>query len=880
MTERDDLGSFRPTRDEASRPQLDGRGRREPLRPDLPRPDPKFAVEHAPGPPVARRAPPHAPVLARPVPSPPHVARSDIEDLAEALPRVARTGPARPTGRVPGVLPAPVLRRESPRDGSGSGASAYRPATGHLPPGGLADDPDDDVPSNGLPRALRWIGVALVGGAAAAVAGAIALMLYAPVDLVRDRLVAEIKARTGRDLIIGGKPQISFWPNVAISVSDVTLSNPPGMVGASLVTMPRLDATIQLWPLLSKQVLVDRLVLQSPRFTLMTDAQGRRNWDFADAGPLDTHPLGTGPRRLQYAKVGPLDINDLPEELRDFAKGATDANRVTRATGADGVSLGRIRIIDGGLMHIDDRTKSGEEFKSIDMTIDAGDAKGPLQASGTFVWRGEGVRLDTRVMPMQALAAGTPAQATIALTSESGQLTFAGTAVGGAVPRLEGQVTAKTPSLAKASVWLGRPVVGEFANGPLTFKGRLVANAAKASLTETNLQAPDLSLTGALALDQTGARPKLTGSVRIADLNVEAFQRLRVLEAPARAQPVVPRASAPLSGQPPAPKSIDDLLRDPLAKPQVRGYLGREGWNEGPLDVSALGIIDIDLRLAFGRMTSQVFNTNQGQVHLIVNGRTAKLIVDDLALHEGKARGTFSFDAANAKPVVSVALSMDGVSLGPLLKDAGAGGLDGRAKVNINVSGMGQTERQIVDTLVGKAEISVPRGTMTGYDVAAIVRGLTQMKLPRGDPDPKAKTDFSDLGASFTIIKGVADNKDFRVVTQDARAIGTGQIALGPRTIDFTVRPKLTVAAQTPSGLGGQGVNLAALDLPVRITGPLARPSVSADFQALMANPAKALEAVDPATRKQVEDTVKGVLSGDEAAKAKARDVLNKLLGR
>jgi AsmA protein len=329
-----------------------------------------------------------------------------------------------------------------------------------------------------------------------------------------------------------------------------------------------------------------------------------------------------------------------------------------------------------------------------------------------------------------------------------------------------------------------------------------------------------------------------------------------------------------------SPQSIEDLLKEPAATPQVRGYLSRDGWKETPLDLSGLGIFDADVRLAFGRLTSQSFNTNQGQVHVVVTGRTAKLVVDDLALHDGKVRGTFAFDAANAKPVLTIAMTLDGVALGPLLKDAGAESIDGRAKVTLNVAGMGHTERQIVDTLAGKAEISVPRGTITGYDVGAIVRGLAKMKLPRGEPDPKAKTEFTDFGAAFTITKGIADNKDFRIVTRDARAIGSGQIALGPRTIDFTVRPKLTAPVETPAGLGGPGVNLAALDLPIRITGPLAQPNVSADLQSLAANPAKALEAVDPATRREVEDTVKGVLAGDEAAKAKARDVLNRLFGR
>ena len=733
-------------------------------------------------------------------------------------------------------------------------------------------DLDDEAPSRGLPRGLRWAGFAAIGLVAAGTAAAIALMIYAPVDLVRDRLVAEVKARTGRDLVIGGRPTVSLWPNVAVSVADVSLSNPPGMAGAPLVTMPRLDATIQLWPLLSKQVLVDQLVLQSPRITLNVDAQGRRNWDFADALPVT-------PRRVQFAKVGALDLDDLPEELRAFATGATDAKRVTRGGSKDGVALGRVRIIDGALTYADARRTHVEEATSIDMTIEAGDVTGPLQAAGTLVWHGEGLRLDTRVMPMKAMLDGAPAQTTFAVSSARGQMSFTGTLTGGATPRLDGLVTGKAPSLAKISEWLGQPMAGEAAQGALSFKGKVVGQGTRTSMSDFSVQALGMTATGALALDQGAVRPKVSGAIRFSELNIDTLSRVHLLDPPAR--PV--RAVSPATDL--RPTSIEDLLRDPAparppAKTQVRGFVSRDGWSETPLDLAALGLADVDVKVGFGRVISAGFNAGAGQTHVVVANRAARVVIEDLALHDGKVRGTLGLDAAHTKPVLTINLSMDGVALGPLLKDAGAEGIDGKAKVTLNITGMGLTERQIVDTLAGKADISVPRGSVIGYDLGAVVRGLAQGKLPRAERDPNARTEFSDLGATFAIAKGVADNRDLRVVTREARAIGSGQIALSPRTIDFTVRPKLTAPIETAAGLGGPGINLAALDLPVRITGPLAQPNVTADFAAMLANPAKALEAINPADRRAVEDTVKGVLSGDEAAKQKARDFLDRLIKR
>src|SRR5262249_60878329 len=58
--------------------------------------------------------------------------------------------------------------------------------------------------------------------------GAIAfLVVAAPVELLRDRLIGEIKARTGRDLVVSGSPPSLFFPRLAISPPAVASPAPP-----------------------------------------------------------------------------------------------------------------------------------------------------------------------------------------------------------------------------------------------------------------------------------------------------------------------------------------------------------------------------------------------------------------------------------------------------------------------------------------------------------------------------------------------------------------------------------------------------------------------------------------------------------------------------
>jgi AsmA protein len=518
----------------------------------------------------------------------------------------------------------------------------------------------------------------------------------------------------------------------------------------------------------------------------------------------------------------------------------------------------------------------------VSATIEAPDPKAPLQMAGTLVWRGEAIRLDTRVAPMRALLDGSAAQTTTAVRAGTVQLTYTGSVAQDAFgPKLDGQMTARTPSLGTAAAWLGRGITGAAAEGPAQLRGRLAVANGRSALSDGAIQFHGFNATGGLALETTDARPKLSGSLRVAEADLEKLTSLRLLEPAARPQPAT-TLSGPAAASP--PQSIEDLLRETApasARPQVRGFLSRDGWSEQPLDLSALGLLDADLRVAFTRVAApDGLHVGPGNLSIGLTNRVARLTIDDLTLFEGKARGSIALDGLVPRPALAVNLTLDQVALAPMLKAMGQDGIDGRGRILINTTATGRTERQLIDSLAGRVELTVPRGAIVGIDLSLAVQTLASGRIPRFEPQPGQRTEFTDLGASFTIARGVADNRDFRITTREARAVGSGQIALGPRTIDATVRPKFTGTARAPAGLGGAGIDLASLDVPIRITGPLDKPQIAADLGEVFKDPNKVLDAAKAIAGPDVEQTVKGLIAGDPEAKAKARDALNNLLKR
>ena len=62
----------------------------------------------------------------------------------------------------------------------------------------------------------------------AAGAGVGYLILNPPSDLIRQTIAAQVKDKTGRDLVVAGPAAFSFYPGLGVILKDVTLSGPPG----------------------------------------------------------------------------------------------------------------------------------------------------------------------------------------------------------------------------------------------------------------------------------------------------------------------------------------------------------------------------------------------------------------------------------------------------------------------------------------------------------------------------------------------------------------------------------------------------------------------------------------------------------------------------
>jgi len=704
---------------------------------------------------------------------------------------------------------------------------------------------------------LQFAGYLFLGFACALVGSITFLLIAAPVDFVRDQMVQQVKAHTGRDLVIAGPTSIALLPQVSVHLADVTLSEPPGMGGAPLLTAQSFAIDVPLLSLLSRQFAVKRLLLVHPTVELRIDAEGRRNWSFAKA------PAGAQPHGEAHTGAAEPAAGRLAGSSKGPGVGAA----------FDQLSLENVHISDGTLRFADERKGALREITAINVTLSLADLAGALQSKGSFAWKGEKVAFDGKLSPARALMGEQRGRVAFTLNSRLLAAAYDGALTLAPAPALEGKATLKAPSLGALAEWLGQRVAGD--SGAVDVTSTLSLDQGRVTLSDLNGVAGAGTVSGNLALETERARPYLSGNLRTTDLDLgRLLLRPTAAEAAATGPPgQVSEAERRGAGE----TEVAPAGKAPAPAGGKRRANGR-GWSETPIDLALLRLADADLSLVVDRLLYRELETGQSQLALALKDSVAKLTLQETLLYGGRGRGVLTFDASGQEPATSTELSLDNVLYRPLLRDAlGLEWLTGRGKLTLSLAGQGASERKIIETLKGKAELAIGNGEFAGIDVGKLLRAIEQAHFSRLEVSPEDRTPFSELAGSFHINNGLAETNDLRLVGPHLRLTGAGSTNLVERSADYLVRLKLAETAPSE----GAVIKVSGLEFPMHISGPWERLAFKPDLKGIV-NSEQASEAIRQIGKNlntpEVREAVKGLLSGDGQQRPKARELLEKLL--
>ena len=117
---------------------------------------------------------------------------------------------------------------------------------------------------------------------AAGAAGVAILMTTSPEE-IRDFVAGQVKEATGRELAIKGKLDLGISLVPSLVMNDVTFANAKWASSPNMLSLKRLEAGLELMPLLQGDIRLTQIVLIEPNINLETNAKGQGSWVFEDA---------------------------------------------------------------------------------------------------------------------------------------------------------------------------------------------------------------------------------------------------------------------------------------------------------------------------------------------------------------------------------------------------------------------------------------------------------------------------------------------------------------------------------------------------------------------------------------------------------------------
>lgn len=679
-------------------------------------------------------------------------------------------------------------------------------------------------------KALRVVAI-VFAAVLLALAGA-AAWLYSTFDAARlkQEIAAAVAKQTGRTLKIEGELALGLWPDVAVNIGRATLSEPGG--AAEFARLETARVAVAVLPLLSKQVVVREVAIDGLAVTVVKRKDGTLNVADLAAGGKEEKPRDAAVPPAPTIDIAAIRVSsarlDWRDETTDSAFSLADLD----------LSSGPVRFAAG---------RGGVEALTLS-------ARGQRDADA-FTLRIEAPRLD--IAPegasgeMLRLAAtlngpGRKLAATLTLAD------IAGDAKSLKIGKFALDADARMND-AHAVAQLASPVALDLGKQTVA----LTQLAGRLDLTHPKLPMKTLALplAGAASADLAQQSASLRLDTRLDDSTIKA--KLDI----GRFAPLALAFDL----------DIDTLDLDRYLPPEPKGAGGGGGAGTGKaqeakIDLAALKGLNLKGTVKIGRLTAAKLKASDIRVR--IEAKDGRLNVAPLSanLYDGRLDGTLAADARGNR--FAAKQNLAGVRIGPLLKDlADKDIVEGRGDVALDVAAHGDTVAALKKSLAGTARVALADGAVKGINIGQKLREVRGMLKGGKDvgvaSDATQQTDFSELAASFRIAAGVARNDDLTAKSPLLRLAGAGDIDIGNERLDYLL--KASVVATGKGQGGGELDSLKGLTIPVRLTGPFAKPDWKIELAGLAGEAAKARieekkEEIKQKAEGKLKDRLKGLL--------------------
>jgi AsmA protein len=631
----------------------------------------------------------------------------------------------------------------------------------------------------------------LVGGIIALLAaGLLAVWLWVNPNDYKVRITAAVKESTGRDLILTGDIKLSLFPWVALELGPAALRNLPGFGEEPFLAFKHATVRVRLFPLLVKQLDIERIELAGLDVRLLRNAEGRGNWE----------NFG---RRHEPAANPDAD-----------ASGDGKAN--------EGLSqLAGIRITDGRV------TYPGLVIENLNLDTGAMVEHGATPISVTFD--------ANREVPGKAVSVN--AKLALSTDSQGQRLRLAAVNVVGLLSR---------PGDERPARWeMSAPAIDVDIDGQTLAVPAFALSYSNARFTGKLMATKildDLGVTGSAMLAPLDLRefaPQRIALPRTRDPKVFAqfsassdfgydSSGLRLDHLQLQLDDTHVTGNVAFDGEPRALKF--DVAADHI---DVDRYRREEGGaapatqaGDSATSKDAGHPLDTDGALSIGSLRFAGMDLTNVRATVASKDSVVHLFPLQAQIDGGRYSGDITVDRRGAVPVLSLDEHFVGIDVSRLLANgAYHGRLSGRGNMDLKATAKGVGLSPVLQSLNGHFDAYLTEGAVEGVDVGY---ELAQAQaLINREPAPSREnthhTSFDACKISAEIINGVAKTSDLAISSQVVRVTGQGSANLPSKAIELQL---MASVLKSPTDT--------LAEIPLKITGTYQDPTVKADIDSLV----------------------------------------------
>jgi AsmA protein len=657
-------------------------------------------------------------------------------------------------------------------------------------------------------KALKWIGIVVGGLIVLVIAALVLIPLFVNVQKYKPEIEKQVATATGRPFSIKGDLKLSLFPWAGVAFSDLSLGSPPGYNEKDMLFIKSFDVRMKLLPLLSKDIQVQRFVVEGPRLALEKNKNGRGNWEGLGKPSEKGAPKATAPSAPKPAAEGfPLKS----------------------------LAVGEFAVRNGSILYVDDGSGARQEISNLTLELKDVSLDRPIRLVFSALLDKMPVSLEGQVGPLgkEPGKGNVPIDLSIKAFKEV-QMNLKGSLQNlTASPQFDLFLQMDPFSPRKIFAALGKPfpvaTADQQALNRVGLKSRIQGSPQNVNLSQGVLDLDDSKLNFS-ATAKDFSKPDLAFDLNLDKINLDRYM------------------------PPPSEKGGAEAKKEQPAQP-------------GKTDYTPLRKMVLDGKARIGMLTSKGVKIED--IELKVKARNGVIQLDPLLakLYKGSITAKAAVDVRQDVPKSTMDFQTKGVQAGPLLQDLMKKDfLEGTGNAEASLSMTGDQAEQIKKTLNGKGQLVFTDGAIKGIDLAGMIRNVTSSFGMSQTGAEKPHTDFSELKVPFTITNGVVNTTDTTLASPLMRVQAAGKANLVDESLDFRVEPKFV------GTLMGQGdtQSRSGITIPLLVKGTFSSPSFQPDLKGMLENRLKGGTLPSPqellkpkeGQQKSVEDTLKGLFKG------------------